>query len=465
MGFNLLLAVSISFLGMAPRISEAAPALSLTEVKVVDGIDAHLSSWGLPFLQQTVEINSGTLNREGVLAAAAVYEKRLKELGFETTTVDLKSVNRGCHLFAEHKGKPGAPRILLIGHLDTVFEKGAGFLEFKKLADEKLSGPGISDMKGGNLVILESLEALRAAGQLDSLNILVAMTGDEEAIGRDADGSFATSRGPFIELAKRSDYALGFEPMNKSTLAPVVARRSSSSWKMQLTAKPGHSSLVFSKLMGPGAAFPVAQILNRFYKELRSEKFVTFNIGTMVAGSTIEHPSGKESSDANVTGKANIIPAVAQVTGDIRTLSLEALTRTRAKMQRIVETEIAKINRDYDSGAAVSAEITFKDSYPPMSPTPGNHKLLQQLSRVSEDLGLGKMVGADPMLQGASDISFAAQHVIGALDGLGPSGFDYHTHLEQSDIPSLKMAVKRAALMIYRLHAHAQGPKPGVSKN
>src|SRR4051794_36346665 len=130
----------------------------------------------LALLERVVNINSGTHNFTGVRAVGDVFRKEFDALGFKTTWVDGAAFKRAGHLIAEHPG-PG-PRILLIGHLDTVFEADSPFQRFERINDSKARGPGIIDMKGGDVIIVSALKALRKVGALDRMNLVIVMTGD-----------------------------------------------------------------------------------------------------------------------------------------------------------------------------------------------------------------------------------------------------------------------------------------------
>ena len=97
-----------------------------------------------------------------------------------------------------------------------------------------------------------------------------------------------------------------------------------------------------------------------------------------------------------------------------------------------------------------SASISFSLTYPPMSPTEGNYKILEVLDGVSRDLGQGQVSAYDPSRRGAGDISFIAKYV-DALDGLGTMGGRSHTPEEYLELQHFQDLTKRAALLIYRL--------------
>ncbi|HUE77267.1 MAG TPA: M20/M25/M40 family metallo-hydrolase [Longimicrobiales bacterium] len=408
-------------------------ALAPAEVRMVEHVDAGAGQ-AVELLQWSVDINSGTLNREGVRRVAELLIPEFRALGFETRYEPLPdSLERGGHLIAERRGSRGA-RLLLIGHLDTVFERDSPFQRFELVGAETATGPGVADMKGGNIVILQALRALDAEGALDNTTITVVLTGDEERPGEPVD----VARAALVEAARNSDIALGFEGGSRDEEGHlgVIARRSASSWILRVTGTPAHSSGVFSARVGAGAIFEAARILDRFYTELRGEPNLTFNPGLMVGGTEAELGDGR----GRAAGKTNVVAEGAIVHGDIRTLTDEQLARTRDRMRAIVA----------DSRPATRAEIVFSDGYPSMPPTAGNRALLERMDEVSRALGMGPVRPFDPGRRGAADISFVARYVDG-LDGLGPLGAGSHTVDERVDLPSLHAATRRAAVLIYRL--------------
>ncbi len=446
--------IALIVLLLGSRVVGQRAKLDGDEERLRRTIAARLTTEALPFLEQTVNVSSGTLDRDGVIATAALYEPRFARLGFTTSRIDLARVQRGCHLVAERRGAQAQLRVLLLGHLDTVFEKDSGFVRYRATSNGRLEGPGVSDMKGGNLVLLEALEALQSIGELDRLDVIAVLTGDEEDPGVDADGTFTTTRGPLAELAARSDVALAFEPMNGASPRPVIARRGYAWWSLEVRAKTAHSSLAFSKPIGPGAIVPLSRIVDRFYKELRTDRLISFNVGNIAGGTAVERQKGSEKEAARASGKLNIVPSAAHAYGDLRTASAAQLEQTRDAMKRIVDAEVAAFNAEYDAGAAISADLVLRDEYPAMTPTAGSQRLLDLFGEVSEDLGGTRLEAADPVTQGAGDVSFVSSgssSVAGAIDGLGPFGFDYHTPREATDIASLRTAIERAAVLLHRL--------------
>ena len=385
----------------------------------------------IALLEQVVNINSGTMNHAGVKQVADVFDQELKALGFETRWHDLSAVDRAGHLFADNGG-PGVCQ-LLIGHLDTVFEASSPFQNFQRQGDTA-TGPGVSDMKGGDVVILFALKALKAAGVLDEGRYLVALIGDEEKSGSPK----SISRKHLIDAAKSCDVGLGFEYAT-SLNAATVARRGSSGWRLTVTGERAHSSMIFSEAVGSGAIFEAARILTRFHEQLTGEQYLTFNPGMIAGGTEVDYDPALNAG--RVFGKTNVVAQSVVVQGGLRSLSRDQELRARARMREIAtENNLPK----------TSAEIIFSDGYPSMAPTPGNLALLALLSQTSQDLGYGPVTAYDPGLRGAADISFVADYV-DAIDGIGIEGQGAHALTEQIDLNTLPMLIERAALLMYRI--------------
>lgn len=413
-------------------VPAAAQSLSETEQQIADYVETHTEE-AIDFLARTVNINSGTMNHEGVRALAAVYRAELDALGFDTEWVPLPdSVQRAGHLVATRTGNRG-PRLLLIGHLDTVFEPDSPFQRFER-RDTIATGPAVNDMKGGNALMVYALKALHAAGALDGAHITVVLTGDEEKPGK----PIRVSRAALIEAARQSDVALGFETASGMEYA-TIARRGSSGWTLRVTGRQAHSSGIFSEETGSGAIFEAARILNAFYEEVRGEEFLTFNPGIILGGTDVTYDAGAARGTAY--GKTNVVANTVVVDGGLRFISEAQKEAARAQMRAIVE----GANRPH-----TSAEITFEDAYPAMQPTDGNRALLAVLDGVSRDLGLGPVKAYDPGGRGAADISFIASYVDG-MDGLGVMGRGAHSLDETINLRTFPLLTQRAALLIYRL--------------
>jgi glutamate carboxypeptidase len=429
------------FYGAAFALIAIQPAyaqLSKPETVMSATVEAEYER-SVALLERLVNQNSGTMNFAGVKAVSELVRAELAPLGFKVAWHDMSAAGRAGHLVATKPGKKGAKALLLIAHLDTVFEADSPFQKFarnKSGGADTATGPGAGDDKGGIIVIVSALRAMQAAGTLKNAAIEIHMTGDEE----DAGEPISTARAGLIAAGKRADVALDFEGLSieDGMDRGSISRRSSNSWKLVASGKTGHSSQIFSAGAGDGAIYELTRILARFRTEL-PEPNLTFNVGLIAGGQ--EAALDKDGIRASAKGKTNIIPAIAIARGDFRTLSEEQSARVRIKMSAIVA----------DHAPQSDATITFDPgSYPAMAPTEGNSALLAQLNTVNRDLGLAEMTALDPLKRGAGDISFVANDVDG-LVGLGASSSGNHAEGETVDLNSIKRQSKRAAILMTRL--------------
>ena len=430
-GASTLTVATLLSLAVAPgRIAAQAapePRLSPIEQKIRSYVRAHESEQ-IAFLEKAVNVSSGTFNLAGVREVGRLFAPEFAAIGFDTAWIALPdAVGRAGHLFAERKGNRGK-RLLLIGHLDTVFEgEGERFVRLDTLA----AGAGSSDMKGGDVVILYALKALQSVGALQGTRIVVALTGDEE----DAGPLHLVSRQPLIDVAKRSDIALGFE---EDAGMGTVARRGFSGWQLTVSARQAHSSGIFQPGSSYGAIYEAARIIDTFRERLAGEQYLTFNPAIIVGGTDVTYDSTKISG--TTAGKDNIIAPRAYARGDLRFISDEQLQKARETMRAIVAEHLP----------GTTASITFEDGNPAMPPTKGNLAVLAVEDSVSRALGQGPVEALDPGRRGGGDISYVSQY-LDALDGLGVKGMRSHTPDERVDLRSIGPATERAAILIYRL--------------
>lgn len=409
----------------------SAQKVSRTEKKILKTVDAN-NDEAIQFLKDVVNVNSGTMNLEGVKKVGELFGDAFEAIGFTSTWHDMSEVNRSGHLFAETNGTKGK-RLLLIGHLDTVFEADSPFQEFEMINDSTAHAPGGNDMKGGNVIILYALKALYENGLLDDAQIIAAFTGDEEFTGK----PLSISRKPLIDAAKRSDIALGFESSTGFDEA-TIARRGSSGWKVETAGVRAHSSSIFSDDVGAGAIFEMSRIINAFYNDVKGEQYLTFNPGVILGGTQVNYDDTLNKGDA--FGKTNVVAQTVVVDGGLRFISEEQKENARHKMLEIAANNLPN----------TSAKVTFIDSYPAMPPTKGNEALLEELSQVSVDLGYDPVVAYDPLKRGAADVSFVAAYT-DCIDGLGTMGKGAHTPEETVNLNTIDDLTKRAAILIYRL--------------
>lgn len=450
-------------------------ALTPIETQMVNAIDSNHQQ-AVKLLETVVNINSGTMNFKGVKKVGSIFRKEFDLLGFKTEWIDGKTFGRAGHLIAKYgiddvkaektELKKGASKsdnsskdlasskandsdstsgqkkesidrvkLLLIGHLDTVFTKKSPFQKFKMEDNGLVAGPGITDMKGGDVVMLEAIRALKTAGVLDSMQIIVILTGDEEKRG----SPYEVATKELVEAGKWADIALGFEDGDGDPKTAVISRRGATGWQLNVTGRAAHSSQIFREGYGFGAIFEAARILDQFRMKLAAKPNLTFNPGLILGGTDVN--SEVATSKGHAAGKANVIAQTTIVKGDIRALFPHQLVASEKAMRAIVAKNLSE----------TSATLTFFTGYPPMAPSAGNKSLLKIYSQVSQDLGFGEVDAVDPKKAGAADISFVANDVEMAIDGLGLMGTGGHTEREKADISTLSSQSKRAALLMLRL--------------
>lgn len=437
---KLLTALVAGLLGCLPSVASPDPdALrDATERQIVTAIVDRYAA-DLELLRRTVDVNSGTLNLKGVRAVGELFALEFERLGFSTRWIDGQPFGRAGHLVAEHQpdADTEAPHFLLIGHLDTVFEADSPFQRFELLdPDETLAkGPGTTDMKGGNVVMLAALHGLKAAGVLDRMRVSVFLAGDEERVG----DPLEESRAELLRLASEADFALGFEDGDGDPTTAVITRRGSSRWQLSVRATTAHSSQIFQPEVGAGAVYELARILDAFRRQLSDLEDLTYSPGLVLGGSEVDLEAAL--SRGSAFGKSNVIPSTAEASGDIRTTSPAQLEEALERMRRIVS----------ESLPGTEATFEFVARYPPMSASDGNRQLLAVYDQASRDLGAGAVTAVDPRNAGAADIAFVAESVEMALDGLGLMGTGGHTIDEVADLETLSSQAARAAVTMLRL--------------
>jgi glutamate carboxypeptidase len=433
-----ILVSTLSLVAASALSGQAAERLSPSERSLVHWTEAHRTE-AVALLERLVNQNSGTHNLAGVRAVGAMLEPEFRALGFEVRWIDGAGFKRAGHLVARHEA-PG-PRLLLIGHLDTVFEPDHPFQRFAPVGADSAAGPGIIDMKGGDVIVLYALKALEGAGLLARMNVTVVMTGDEEDPGEPRQ----LARAALIEAARGAAAAIGFEDGSGDPTKAVVARRGFTGWRLTVTGTPAHSSQIFRDDVGAGAIFETARVLNGFRERLAGERYLTFNPGIALGGTAVELEP--EAVHGTAAGKTNVVAERMVVTGDLRTISAAQLAAAKRAMTEVAARSLGHTH----------SELAFVDGYPPLAPSAGNDRLLGLVDQASRDLGFGPVTGTDPLRAGAADVSFTAGLVPMVIDGIGLAGRDDHTAKETASLAWLPRLIERAAVFLSRV---AQPAKP-----
>ena len=427
----------LAFLSASLASAQSAPPLSAPEKAIASYVHDHVQESNA-LLERLVNINSGTHNLEGVRAVAKIMEAQLTDLGFHVQWNPMDQIGRAGDIVATHPCPAGegqcGKRMLLIGHMDTVFEKSSPFQTYTVNGNIG-TGPGVNDMKGGLVDMLYALKALKAAGVLDQMEITAVLSGDEEDHGEPA----GISRRDMVAAAHQADVALEFEGTARvgGVFYGSISRRSSITWHLRTTGATGHSSAIFSSGMGYGAIYELTRIIDAFRTEL-PEPYLTYNVGLIAGG--ISANVDESGNNATVTGKDNVVAPQAYASGDIRTLSNEQTNRVEAKMQAIVAKHLPK----------TEATISFGEGYPAMAPTAQSRAVLAILNQANASLGYAPMPELDPMKRGAGDIGFVAD-ILPGLAGIGATGEGAHAPGETIDLSAQPVNTTRDAVLMYRL--------------
>jgi glutamate carboxypeptidase len=428
------LCATLAVAALHAHTGQPSAMLTPDERALVAHVD-RLNAEGLTLLERVVNINSGTQNLAGVREVGRVFGAELERLGFTTRWIEGAPFKRAGHLVATHPGGGRGPKFLLIGHLDTVFEPDSPFQKFERVDERTARGPGIIDMKGGDVVMIQALKALAAAGLLKDMNVTVVMTGDEEDSGE----PLVEARRALIDAARGVDIAIGFEDGPADPKLAVTARRGTTGWEVRVKGRAAHSSQIFREDIGFGAVYEAARIVNAFRERLAGQAHLTFNPGTFLGGTAVEFDGVQARGTA--FGKTNVVAEHAVVAGDLRTVSREQLDAAMKTMKEIVAASLPH----------TEATIRFDEGYPPMAPTDGNARLLEVYNKASQDLGFGAVTAVSPDRAGAADVSFVAGAVPMILDGVGLMGANDHTVNETADLTTLPSQTKRVAVMLSRL--------------
>lgn len=414
--------------------SGAMAGSTLDEQNIVSYIDSR-SAEQIALLEQLVNINSGTDNAEGVIRVGNIMKQKLEALGFDTRWHELPAeMKHAGSLIALHEGNRSAKRLLLIGHLDTVFPENSNFQTFTYTeGGKKAKGPGVIDDKGGMVTMLYALQALKSTGALDTMNIAVVLVGDEEFAAKPT----TISRSVLIDEAKKSDIALGFE----FALSPnqlVTDRRGLSEWFLTSTGLDNHSATIFQPKTGYGAVYESARVLDEIRSKLSEEDGLTINPGLILGGSTANEDVA--SGQGTASGRKTTVAKSVLVHGDLRFKTEEQRQSAETRLKEIVSRPLPQ----------TSSEITIKAIMPVMAERDSNQKLLEAYNRVSRDLDGPALESAPSADRGGADVSYVNPYVSASLDGLGAWGTGAHSENETLDVSSLPIATKRAAIFMSR---------------
>jgi glutamate carboxypeptidase len=380
----------------------------------------------LAALKTHVEINTGTDNIEGIDRYRALLTAQLQQLGFATREhaspaqpvlrCDGGSVSVANHLVATRTGDK-SNRILLNGHMDTVFSAGDAFQTLKVEPDGTLHGPGVADMKGGLVVLLYALRALDAGGHLDGANITVLLNSDEEI------GSLA-SRPLIEELARQHDVGLVFEGSFENRL--TRSRKGLGQVRLKVSGRESHAGAAHDQ--GVSANLELAHKVIEIEKLTDYDRGTTVNVGVMRGGE-----------------KRNTVPGCASAFVDLRYPTAKDGEYLARSIEKILATP-SITNPNYPD--LPQSEFWYSLHRPAKEP---NSRVDEM---IAEAMGLSMLIG-EPIVGtrysgGGTDGSLAQGVGLPTIDSVGLDGAGAHSSREKTTFQSLLARTQLAAVMIGR---------------
>ncbi len=375
-------------------------------------------------LEEWAKVNSFSYHLEGLSEMSRILEEAFIPLGCIKTSHflqsqtqlhasgTLKEVPLGQALVFE-KRPEAQTQVLLIGHMDTVFAPEILFDTHVDMSKNIMFGPGVSDMKGGLLIMLTALTAFEKSPLAHRIGWKVLINPDEE-VG--STGSFNL----LLELANRCDLGLIFEPSFPDG-SFVSARKGSSRYSIHVKGKSGHVGRNYAE--GRNAIHGLASFIVSIEALSKSKEGLIISVGYLEGG-----------------GPSNIIPDSAYCTVSVRADTEEDL--------RFVNDSMQKLREDISQARELEIQVHLDTMRPPKPFTKDTEALFDLFAGCSRDLGLAfsfKPTG------GVCDGNIVAQTGLPTIDTLGAMGGKLHTIEEYVDLPSLIQRSQLTVLFLLKL--------------
>lgn len=358
-------------------------------------IDSSISSQ-LEFLEKIVSINSHTSNHTGVNLVQDEFQREFASLGLKVTRLPVEGAGE-CLLASNCADSACA--LFLSGHVDTVHPKESKF-QTMTVEGDRITGPGVLDMKGGLSVLVWALKALSHAGLLSKIPLRIFLNSEEEA------GS-PHSRGEILRIASASRAALVFE-WGRTANSLITMRKGVQGITLRASGKKSHS--------GNHHADGRNAIEALCHAVIAAQKITNYQEGVTVSANII---SGGTSGST--------VPAEAMALCDVRTPTNEKLSAVRKCFK-----EVAAANPI--AGTSISVEMSA--GMPPLEETQLSKELFERYRLSAEKIGVHVRKVEAP-LGGGSDANLIASVGTPVLDGLGPLGDGAHTDSEYVLLPSI----------------------------
>lgn len=388
-------------------------------------------------LQEWVDANTGSLNLAGLQKFSARLAERLKALGFEVESreggeIELPGAGKlrtGPLVVGRRAPRVSgetAPTVLLVGHYDTVFEPDAPFQRFERIPGDpsRAVGPGVSDMKGGLVILFEVLSALAESGDLDRAGWTVLLNADEEI------GSLA-SRATIEAEARKAERGFVFESAQDGG-SMVRSRAGVGQFQLRVQGVPAHAGSAHER--GRSAIRALAAKILAVEALTDYDRGITLNVGTVQGGS-----------------KRNIVPDVAEAAIDLRYRDAASGEQARAKLEEIARADDLPGTRGELSGAL---------HRPPKPQDPEVDRLIAEYDAIARALALDP---PEPRHSGGgTDGSLMGAVGLATLDSVGAAGGRAHTEEEFVDLASLPVRAASVAILLRRLvRAQLYAPPAG----
>ncbi len=346
-------------------------------------------------LKSIIEINSYTKNKSGVDKVGEIFDIWLKELGFSVDIHERAEI--GNHRHYKSKLMPNAKRLLLLGHLDTVFPPS----KFEKYTEDKewIYGPGVCDMKGGNIVAVEALRKLKALN-IEICNIDILFVSDEET-GSD-DSKYLTA-----SIASDYDYCFVYEAAGIN-MEVVTGRKGVGTFLVDIEGKAAHAGNHYSN--GHDANLELSYKLQELVKLTDLSKGTTVNVGKIEGGIG-----------------ANTISPHAHMTFELR-------YKTEIERDRVLLAVNFIINKSYVKGT--HASMTGSIQRDVMQTSSASLELIENIEKITDTSLRYEERG------GVSDANIVSSNGVVTLDGFGPFGDGDHTVHERANKDSFKNRIE-----------------------
>jgi glutamate carboxypeptidase len=365
-------------------------------------------------LERMVDVDCGSYTPDGVNLIADMCEARFRDTGWD--------VERRAHVPGE--GEPqlgdlvigrlkgnGGPKILLVGHMDTVFDEGTVAARPFRIDGDIARGPGVSDMKGGLLTGFYAIEVARAAGFEGSGSVTYVCNPDEE-IG-------SPFSGPIIrELAPEHDAAFVLEGA-RANGDIVSARKGITDYEIEIVGRAAHAGVEPEK--GRSALLQAARTIIALHELNGRLPDVTVNVGVARGGT-----------------RSNVVAERCHLQVDLRSPEASTLDEADAEIRRICS----------DAMPDIAVEVHANSWHRPMEKSEASGRLVEIALGVADELGFELH---DAATGGASDANTTSAAGCPTIDGLGPVGGDDHAPAEWLDLTSVVPRISLLAGIVSRL--------------